>query len=192
MNITDQSRRLVLASGFADTGFEQFIAGYKWPFLYTLPPQQDIEVKEYVWSVDPEHTFHYFECMNYPVEYCLVVGPQANTVLMDISASLDFLDVDDLAYAFDVASTPDEKRLTVYTLGLSAGANPDSVIFDRIQQAMSDANVPVRLAAIDAAFVTGWKTFNSQLENLLKNDPEPLVRQTAAYVLEAISSTNSK
>ena len=188
MKTADESRRLVLSSGFANAGFGDFIARSGWPYLYIFPPGA-AAATEYVWRIDPAHTFHYFECTNYPVEYCLVVGPQANEVLMRVSAELNFLDADDLAGAFDRASTIEEKEVTAYALGLSAGDVPDVAVAERVRVALGDVLPRVRLAAIDAAFVTGWETFRSDLERLSVADLDPDVRQTAINALAGMTMT---
>ncbi len=165
MNLPDQSRRLVLASGFANSGFPEFIASTGWEFLYTIPAG-DTTTTEYAWRIDPHHTFHYFECVNYPVEYCLVAGPRYAEVLTQVSTRLDFMDVDDLISAFDRSVTADDLEVTTFTLGLTAGKTPEPPIFERIRAAMQNELPRIRLAAIDAAFITGWELFQEDLKKL--------------------------
>jgi hypothetical protein len=179
MKPQDQSRRLVLVSGFANGGLQAAVADAGWEYLYTYPPGR-AEALEYVWRIDPEHTFHYFECTNYPLEYCMVVGSRPEEVLAQVSSRLDFLDADELASAFDRAATVDERALMTFALGIAADDAPQSTIAERIRSSFRADQPPVRLAAIDAAFVTGWETFLDELKRLSASDPDPLVNETAA------------
>lgn len=187
MTTEDQSRRLVLASGFARGELWEVAARSGWTLTYILPPGL-AATTEFIWRIDPEHTFHYFECTDYPVEYCLVVGPQHDEMLMRVSAQLNFLDVDDVADAFDRAATEEEKALTTFALGLAAGDEPEKDIYERIHSAFDDPSSRVRLAAIDAAFVTGWEIFRSDLQRLSATDPDPVVSGTAANALADTST----
>jgi hypothetical protein len=182
MNTPEESRRLVLASGFANTGFPEFIASTGWEFLYTIPPG-DSTTTESAWRIDPDHTFHYFECANYPVEYCLVAGPRYAEVLTQVSTRLDFMDVDDLISAFDRSLTADDLEVTTFTLGLTAGRIPEAPIYERIRGAMHHELPRIRLAAIDAAFVTGWDLFREDLKKLSTEDSDFVVRQTATNAI---------
>lgn len=184
----NQSRRVVLASGFANEGMDELLTHSQWEFLYSISPDP-AATTEYVWRIDPKHSFHYFECTNYPVEYCMVVGPQHDEVLMQISTLLNFLDVDDLSRAFDIASTVEEKEVTTFALGLGGGDALEDSIYKRIQLALNDPSPRVRLAAIDAAFITGWEIFQTDIERLSKDDPDPIVSTTAANALVGITST---
>lgn len=186
MKNNDQSRRLVLASGFANDGLWEFVARSGWEFLYIFPPGT-AAATEYAWRIDPEHTFHYFECTNYPVEYCLVAGSNPDEMLTKISPQLDHLEVKDIAAAFDRATTPEEKAVTVYALGLAASDEFDEVIFARIVAALHDAHPQVRLAGIDAAFIAGWEALRAELLRVSLNDAEAEVRGTAANALAGLT-----
>jgi hypothetical protein len=182
-NPPDQSRRLLLVSGFANAGLPQVIAGLQWPGLYSIPPNP-ADALEQAWRIDEQHLFHLFECTNYPLEYCLVSGPRANAVLMQISTSLDFMDVDDVAAAFDRSASAEELRITTFALGLSAGEQADEAILSRLQSAFLHSQPSIRLAAIDAAFVTGWEVFAADLNRLALTDSDSDVRGTAANALQ--------
>jgi len=188
MSKMDQSRRLVLASGFANEGMGELLQRTGWEFLYTYPPGAT-DTTEYVWRIDPEHTFHFFECTNYPVEYCIVAGPNANEMLSKVSIYLEFLDVDDLAAAFDRSTTVEEKEVTTFALGLAAGDVPDELIFTRIVSALNDPDSRVRLAGIDAAFIAAWDTLRGEVERVSASDPDATVRTTATNAL-AIFTAN--
>ena len=190
MSKMNQSRRLVLTSGFANEGMGELLQRTGWEFLYTHPPGIT-DTTEYVWRLDPAHTFHFFECTKYPVEYCMVVGPQANDMLAKTSINLDFLDVDDLAAAFDRSTTVEEKEVTTFALGLAAGDVPDEAIFTRIVAALNDADPRVRLAGIDAAYIAAWDTLRGELERLSVSDPDETVRATAGNALAIFTSEDS-
>jgi hypothetical protein len=177
-----RSRRLVLSSGFANQRLDDVLRVTGWLYLGSFPPGQT-EATEHVWLMEQDHTFHYFECVDYPVEYCQVFGPSANDFLRQISIRLDFLDVDDLSAAFDRSATPEEKRTTTFALGLASGAKFDPTIYERIHESFQDVNSSVRIAAIDAAFVTGWGAFRPSIEHLAVFDSDPVVSRTAAIAL---------
>lgn len=177
-----KSVRLVLASGFANGGLGEAVNSFGWEQLYSVPPGHAAST-EHVWRIDPEHTFHYFECTNYPLQYCSVMGPQHDLMLMLISARLDFLDADDLLAAFDRAATVEEREVTTFALGVGGGGEPDEDTAVRLRAALGDAEARVRLAGVEAAFATGWEIFRGELERLSVSDPDAAVRQAAAGAL---------
>jgi hypothetical protein len=182
MSPKDTSRRLVLAPGFAPQGLQELAARHQWEFLYTLPAST-AATDEYVWRLDSQHSFHYFRCVNYPVDYCQVVGPRHGDWLFPLSTELDFLDVEDLLGAFDRATTAEERALTTFALALGAWETPERDIEERLRSRFSDADSQVRLAAIDAAFITAWPDFRADLERLAREDGDPEVKHVATKAL---------
>ena len=182
MNAADQSRRLVLNPAFVSRRLKDVITHLGWPFLHSIPAGT-VAANEYVWKMDEEHSFHYFECANYPVQYCIVVGTHPNDTLMHISVHLDFLDVDDLIGSFERATTVEEKELTTFALGLAAGENAEVDIYEHLRSSLNDPEPRVRLAGIDAAFIAGWEIFRQDFERLARTDPDPIVNKTAANAL---------
>jgi hypothetical protein len=145
-------------------------------------------VTERVWRIDDAHRFHVFECSLYPVEYCLVSGQHPDQVLSQISVHLQFLDVDDLCNAFDRATAAEDKAIVTYALGLSSDDAVDPAIYERLVSALSDPISAVRVAAIHAAFVTGWRVFRDQLKRLSELDPDTQVAQLAKTVFTQLDS----
>lgn len=118
----------------------------------------------------------------------MVSGKRPDQVLAQISVYLDFLDVDDLCSAFDRAITPGDKAIVTFALGLSSDDAFDPAIHERLASALSDPTPEVRLAAIHATFVTGWRVFRDQLKQLSGTDADPQVAQLAATALAEFGS----
>lgn len=179
------SRRLVLESGFVGGGLADALRSWECPFVGSIPPGDGAAAVEHVWKLDWAHTFHLFECVGYPVEYCQVAGPFADETLAEASTALRFLDVDDLLAACARAANGDEAAAAVFALGLAAGDTPEDGVVDRIRAASARPEPRARIAALDAAFVTGWDVFAQDFERAAASDPDPLVRETAANAVAA-------
>jgi hypothetical protein len=190
MIVNERSRRLVLESGFSGQGLQSMIRTNDWRLIARVAPRSAAATVT-IWKIDTEHEFHYFECCDYPIEYCRVVGARPNEVLSQISVDLSFLDVDDLASAFDSASTSDEQAIATLALGLCAGPIPDPVINARIQSAFHSRDGAVRLAAARAACAAGWTALRPAIESVAKSDPDAQVRQAASITIRSNDDSGS-
>lgn len=182
MSAQNHSRRLVLSCDFVATGLQDIKERQQWQWRYSIAPDP-VAATEYVWQVEPEHTFHVFTCTNHPVCYCMVVGPRAATVLEKLSGDLKPISTSELLRAYDHFTAPDERQGLTFALGICADGPIDEAIASRIRTSFADTSAQVRLAAIDAAFVTGWDAFKPDIERLSASDPDNVVRGTAANAL---------
>ncbi|MDP9171004.1 MAG: hypothetical protein M3N54_10340 [Acidobacteriota bacterium] len=161
------------------TSFEQVRERLLWKWRYAIAPDP-AAATEYAWQIDPEHTFHLFTCVHYPVCYCIVVGPRAGEVLEELTAELEWIPVSDLLKAFDHFTEGKDRKGLTYALGICSEASVDEEIVSRIRSAFGDAQPEVRLAAVDAAFVTEWDIFLPDIDRIIDSDPDDFVRGTAA------------
>lgn len=182
MSAPDQSRRLVLSCDFVATGLHDVRERQQWIWRYSIAPDP-VEATEYVWQVEPGHTFHLFTCTNYPVCYCMVVGPRATAVLEKLSGDLHVIATSELLQAYDHFTAPEERQGLTFALGICADGPVDEAIASRIRTSFADGSPKVRLAGIDAAFVTSWDVFKPDIEHLSASDPDDVVRSTAANAL---------
>jgi hypothetical protein len=143
----------------------------------------DAAVVETVWRVDPSHTFHHLLSTAYGVHYCQLLGPDADALLEAVSPDLAFLTSDDAVAAFDDAQTAHERAAITHALGVAAGTQPDAEVTCRVSKAMRDPARSVRIAAVDAAYLTGWPTLRERVELLGDGDPDSGVRRVADLAL---------
>jgi len=174
------ARRVLAADSAAE--LPGLAARLGWTALGSLDVREAGSV-ETAWRIGPEHTFHHVVSAAYGVHHCQVFGPDPDEPLRTIGRALRFLDVDAVAAAFDAAGNPRERAAATYALGLAAGTASEAAVLTRLVRALEDLEPAVRIAAVDAAFVTRRPELLA-LVGRLRDDPDAGVRAVATTAID--------
>lgn len=141
---------------------------------------------EVTW-IDPEAgtLVHYIRDFLLEVEYLVVEGPRAEAVARMLETRLKVVSLDDaLRMARDGATREDRIGGMYYAVLASRGAEPPAV--DLVTEALEDADVDVRRAAIFAAGYAEWSELDPALARVAREDVDPEIRSDAAAMIEGL------
>ena len=157
-----------------------------WVWLNFIPENQD-GPSEWIWLIDPEHTFHYIEDAFHGLRYVIFQGPDKNKIAAHLVSELEHFDSSDILRLWDNASNLQVKIEAANALGVGAPIEPDSEFIKRITEGFFHSDSNVRYAAVLAAAYTQWDNFLSLFEQLSQNDPVDEIRTAASNIQNAYS-----
>lgn len=113
-------------------------------------------------------------------------GPSREVHAAYLRSRVPTLDPAEIAGLIAAAHTPAEKVAAIYTAAASVSPEPDSVIFDFLTRCLTDPELAVRTAAVDACLLALWPDLREPLEQVAGSDPDADLRAFAAETLETL------
>jgi len=162
-------------------------------YLYNFIPPTEEEPYEKIWKTqDEQTTIHYIEDSLINIRYFLVEGKSREEILEQIRSSLETFEKDEIVEMIKNSVEPIQYVHAIYHVGVAATQNYDSEFFELFKSAFCHSDVKVRNAAILSTGYAGWQEFQQPLDLLKTSDPDPIVREFAAYTLESLAKHNWK
>jgi hypothetical protein len=162
-------------------------------YLHNFIPPTEEDPYEKIWKTqDEQATIHYIEDSLIDIRYFLVEGKSREEVLEKIRSSLETFERYEIIEMIKTAVEPIQYVHAIYHVGVAATQKYDPEFFEIFKAAFSHSDVKVRNAAILSTGYVGWQEFQEPLELLKTSDPDPIVREFAAYTLESLAKHNWK
>lgn len=168
--------RLVLESGWMAGNIDRLVGSYGW---WVERHERANAIQDTVYHIDAENQFHVGVSERFPIEYCAFSGPDAAALCALVSTRISYLTVEDLVEAARGAVTEVEKCAIAWGLG-AAATQSDPFIEQYIRRLLADGSRHERLAAIEAAALTGWTELAQDLDFVAAEDSVRDLRVAAA------------
>lgn len=184
-----KTRRLLLRSYPAEEQVSKYARERNWPVAGTT--EEDPEegtVREVLWLAEPSLALHYAEDRITRTAYVMASSwsPElAEDLSRRLERELDVVPLDQLLRAVEEADDAQTLSLAINRLSLAAPREYDGDVFRLIAKGLRHADSNVRLASIWAVGFMPWPEYRPILRKLAEADPDGMVRETAADLLEA-------
>lgn len=153
----------------------------------------ETQPKKIVWlTKDKQVAIHFVEDPMVDLDYIIVEGKQEDRdkVARLIRDKLAIYDDNDIRDIVEKAETPGERISAVQHAALAAPLEFDETYFKYITDALHDPDPKVRRAALTTTAYVAWRRLKQPMEELAESDPEPEIREFAAFGLKSLERHN--
>jgi hypothetical protein len=183
--VTESPRRLVLKPGMTESNFE--LAAWERNWLIREIDDEDGGALFDTWATaDGKTVIHFVKDRPIGLEYVRVYSESADLIEQQIREDLDIWSAAEALDALRDADSPDGKRLAVYVVALTWSSTPDDQVIARLREAAADPDVNVRRSFVEAVGYLLWPALIEQVDELRRDDSDPVVRDDAGLLLEGI------
>jgi hypothetical protein len=178
--------RIALQDGVKQEKVSVLAYRFEWEMERVIQRTDD-HPREVIWATPGRKTFvHWVEDFLVQQRYLVVQGDDAEAVAEQLRSKLKTLSPVDVAKR--LAGTRDEGDLidVLYKAGVAAGPEEDSALREVFDAGFRHESPDVRRAAVFAAGYAEWPGLREPLERLAGSDPDLVVREDAAAMLEGL------
>jgi HEAT repeat protein len=139
------------------------------------------------WEVPDSTTeVHWLEDPVTRVDHFVIEGDRRHEVARQVRDDVEILEPSDLPALVATADDTQAVRRALCAAAIVAHDRFDPEILALFQRAFADEDDLVRRYALLATTLAGWRELRDPVERVMRTDPDPEVRATAAEVLEIL------
>jgi len=182
---TESAQRLVLKPHVTDSDFE--LAAWDCNWLIREMGEEEAGALVDTWATaDGATIIRFVNDSPIGLNYVRVQGDAVDLVERQIQENLEIWSISEAIDALRDADGPAAKRLALYVVALTAPSTPDDEVVGRLREAAADPDVSVRRSFVEAVGYLPWPALVEHVDELRRNDSDPVVRDDARLLLEGI------
>jgi hypothetical protein len=183
--VAESVQRLVLKPHVTESDFE--LAAWEHNWLIREMGEEEAGALVDTWATaDGGTIIRFVNDSPIGLNYVRVHGDAADLVAQQIREDLELWSVSEALDALRKAESLGDKRVALFAAALTAPVTPDHEVVGRLRDAAADPDVNLRRSFVEAVGYLPWPQLVEHVDELSRNDPDPVVRDDARLLLEGI------
>ncbi|GAB7186584.1 hypothetical protein ATKI12_6415 [Kitasatospora sp. Ki12] len=191
--ISERSRRLVLRDGVDESAVEELATLIGWPRRTDIPADhEEWTPRQVAWYAGPAIALTYSEDLLSGFSYVMITGSDERVIRSTVELAeteLNTWRLSELVQGVDPDADPGDYATAVLRLGLGSPSEFDEEFFRIISQALRSHWPEVRKNAVWAITYEPWPAYATPLGELLQEEKDEELADTARIVLEEMTAT---